>query len=150
MSTKTQKAFTMVELIFVIVIIGILSAVAVPKLSQTTSLAYLSKAKSELASVMSAIATHRQKQILSGKASTGITDLGDGTYAFSVFNADSTKEVVSVPVKQCTSGQKGCWTRTDATHYVYSFVDSGDALFKLASSRLICDSDEADCAKLLY
>jgi prepilin-type N-terminal cleavage/methylation domain-containing protein len=35
MFTSSKKAFTMIELIFVIVIIGILSAVAIPKLSAT-------------------------------------------------------------------------------------------------------------------
>jgi len=40
-----RHAFTMIELIFVIVIIGILAAVAIPKLSATRDDAYLTRLK---------------------------------------------------------------------------------------------------------
>ena len=62
-----KKAFTMVELVFVIVIIGILSAVAIPKLAPIVSNAKDAKAKSTVASVRNAIATQKQKLVLQGK-----------------------------------------------------------------------------------
>ena len=61
-----QKAFTMIELVFVIVVIGILAAVAVPKLAPIIDSAKTGKAKATIASVRSAIATERQKRILRG------------------------------------------------------------------------------------
>ena len=61
-----KNAFTMVELVFVIVIIGILSAIAVPKFAATRDDALISKARSEVAALRSAIATERQKRILQG------------------------------------------------------------------------------------
>ena len=153
MNIKMEKAFTMMELVFVIVIIGILSAVAIPKFTQTSILAHDAKATSVLTSVMSAIATERQKRILMGDFSaTGkITSLGTGTYAFSTFNADKggkIRDVVSQHVKGCGSGETGCWTRS-GTSYKYTFVDSGTADFKLANNKLECDNDAADCARLL-
>ncbi|WP_250325662.1 prepilin-type N-terminal cleavage/methylation domain-containing protein [Campylobacter sp. 2018MI13] len=50
-----KKAFTMIELIFVIVILGILAAVAIPKLNATRDDAELAKANTNLTTLMSDI-----------------------------------------------------------------------------------------------
>jgi len=61
-----KKAFTMIELVFVIVVIGILAAVAIPKFAATRDDALISKARATVAAMRSAIATERQKRILKG------------------------------------------------------------------------------------
>lgn len=61
-----KKAFTMVELVFVIVIVGILSAIAIPKFAATRDDAVVTKGIAEVAAMRSAIATERQKRILRG------------------------------------------------------------------------------------
>ena len=43
MQVSSKKAFTMVELVFVIVVIGILSAIAIPKLAATRDDAHITK-----------------------------------------------------------------------------------------------------------
>lgn len=63
---KNRKAFTLVELVFVIVIIGILSAIAIPKLAATRDDAQISRARAAIASLRNAISTERQKRILRG------------------------------------------------------------------------------------
>ena len=68
-----KKAFTMIELIFVIVVIGILAAIAVPKFAATRDDAIVMKARAAVGAMRSAIATERQKRILRGDF-TAITD----------------------------------------------------------------------------
>ena len=91
MYTPIHKAFTMVELIFVIVIIGILSAIAVPKFQKTSELAYASRAKSTVSALRSAISTERQKRILRGDMSSAIT--GAEAEALLTYGLDSTWSV---------------------------------------------------------
>ena len=83
-----SNAFTLIELIFVIVILGILSAIALPKFTTTKNLADTAKGRADVAAVRSAIVTERQGQIIKGinsyipKLCTLSTDttlfLGDG------------------------------------------------------------------------
>ena len=61
-----KNAFTMIELVFVVVVIGILAAVAIPKFAMTRNDAIITKAKTTVGALRSAIATERQKQILRG------------------------------------------------------------------------------------
>ena len=150
MKVVNHKAFTMTELIFVIIVIGILSAIAIPKFAATSVLARNSKAASELAAVRSALSAERQKRILRGDTAA-ITSLGNVFTNFSAAADGSTPEVLQYPPTVCSgSSDKGCW-RTEAgtpKPYIYNFADSGDAKFKLENNRLVCNNDASDCAKL--
>jgi len=66
MQTTSRKAFTMLELTFVVVIIGILSAVAIPRFAVTRNDAVITRGRSTVASLRSALSTLRQKNILKG------------------------------------------------------------------------------------
>lgn len=61
-----RKAFTMVELVFVIVIIGILAGVAITKINFGVSKAQINKAKSEIQAIRSAIINKGTDQLVSG------------------------------------------------------------------------------------
>ncbi|CAA6817742.1 MAG: Type II secretion envelope pseudopilin protein (PulG,guides folded protein to PulD in outer membrane) [uncultured Sulfurovum sp.] len=134
---QNRKAFTMVELIFVIVIIGILSAVAIPKLAATRDDAVITVGVNTLASVRNAIATERQKRILRGDF-TGITNLdndGDNTRIFTSFNTDNrdnNNSILEYPVKQGTNA--GEW-QVSGTTYTFYFT-GGSCAFTLANNRL--------------
>lgn len=62
-----KHAFTMVELVLVIVIIGILSAIAVPRLFVTRDDAIITRARADISSIRSAIVNIKNTNMLSGK-----------------------------------------------------------------------------------
>ncbi|MDY0117327.1 MAG: prepilin-type N-terminal cleavage/methylation domain-containing protein [Sulfurimonadaceae bacterium] len=75
-----KTGFTMIELIFVIVVLGILAAVAVPKFAATRVDAQISKGIADVASIRSGIVSERQSRLIIG--STGYIPNGIGTYTY--------------------------------------------------------------------
>jgi prepilin-type N-terminal cleavage/methylation domain-containing protein len=69
---KNQKGFTLVELMVVIAILGILAAIAVPKLMGSTETAKITKVQADLRTIGSAIAMYQAEK---GKDPTATTDL---------------------------------------------------------------------------
>lgn len=125
---KSRKAFTMLELVFVIVVIGILSAIAIPKFAVTRNDAVITKAKSTIASVRTALATERQKNILKGQ----FTDLNATTVGTNFAN------VLEYDVESCSSSGCGGWS-TSGTAYTFH-GPTGDVVYNLTSNRLVCDT----------
>jgi general secretion pathway protein G len=64
-----NKAFTLLELIFVIIILGILAAVAIPRGSDSIDAASFSKLKSQVATIRSAISSKYGKNVMEGNDS---------------------------------------------------------------------------------
>ena len=133
MQTSSKKAFTMIELVFVIVVIGILSAIAIPKFAATRDDATITKALTTVASVRSALATERQKNILRG-VFTDFNKTGVGT---------NFVNLLEYPVKSCnTSSCNGWVTGGDETTPTFTFKgpQGVDTVFTLQSNRLNCTS----------
>ena len=158
MQTSSKKAFTMLELVFVIVVIGILSAIAIPKLAATRDDATITKAIATIGSVRSALATERQKRILRGKFTpiTSLNSTDSTTYAFSTFSDDgdgNTDDVLQYVVTDCTDLGKtqGCWSVQDSgVTYRYTMPhNSTYADFNITNSRFNCKLPSSDNCKLL-
>lgn len=61
-----RTAFTMIELVFVIVILGILAAVAIPRFAATRDDAEVAKARSDISAIRASIVSERQGRLLQG------------------------------------------------------------------------------------
>ncbi len=128
MHTSSKQAFTMIELVFVIVVIGILSAIAVPKFAATRDDAIITKALSTIASVRSAISTTRQKNILKGT----FTDLNASTIGNNFAN------MLEYSVKNCNTSRCGGWSTSGL---VFTFHGpTGDVAYTYQNKRLECTS----------
>ena len=149
-NTKTQKAFTMIELVFVIVIIGILSSIAIPKFARTAVMAHDSAASSVLAIVRSALTTEHQRRILRGDY-TEITSLGNVFTQFSKAKDNTTISIMDNPPKKCSiPSDTACWKEDNTTtpiQYIYHFSDGGEAVFELSGGKLTCKTG-SDCTRL--
>lgn len=149
---SSRKAFTMIELVFVIVVIGILSAIAVPKFAATRDDATITNAIATVASIRSAIATERQKRILRG-AFTDMTSLGGETGndkdLFDWFDGNTTgSRVLEYPIRSCAASASGCWSKTSDSIYVYTMPTSGTVTFTFSNNRFTCPSTDANCLLL--
>lgn len=141
----SKKAFTMIELVFAIVVIGILASVAIPKLAATRDDAVISSAKVTVASIRNALSMERQKRILRGDF-TAITAVGDTTNVFGQFNVDSNgdqSDVLEYPIK--SEDAKDKWHFSSATgkdgrdQYIFSST-LDDVKFEVVSGKFECDS----------
>jgi general secretion pathway protein G len=150
MIIQNRKAFTMIELVFVIVVIGILSAVAIPRFAVNRDDAVVARAKSEVASIRSALATERQKRILTGtftpifKLSSSVTA---GAPVFDAFDGNVSKPVLEYAPLSCSSTtSQECWRETTTgtvgspiSQYTFYMPVTGTVVFTLANNRFDCN-----------
>ena len=141
---KSKNAFTMIELVFVIVVLGILAAVAVPKLAATRTDAVISKGVADVSSIRSAIMTERQARLITGNSNyiSGIAlntgGLFGGVLTYSI--TDST--------------DSGHWTSTGADSnasatYIYK-IDNTPCNFTYTRSTGKFDTNSTgDCLDLV-
>ena len=143
----SKKAFTMIELVFTIVIIGILAAVAIPRLSATRDDAEIAKARVMVASIRNALAMERQKRILRGNF-TAIETIGSGTNVFDVFDG-STAEVLEYAM--ASSSNSGRWSISGSgatTKYTFNQNSMTNVDFNITNGKFICDDATDGCKQL--
>jgi len=98
-----KKGFTLIELLIVVVIIGILAAIAIPKFSNTKDKAKLASVKTDIRNYMTA-----EEAYFSDNASYGAYgDLTSGNYEF-----------------QLTTGNEQTATTGDADGYMLTIVNN--------------------------
>jgi len=144
----------MIELVFVIVILGILAAVAIPKFAATRTDAQISKGRSDVASIRSSIINERQGRLIKGDSSwinslsheTGTLFDGNGT-------SSGDAELLMYGIKAAQSN--GHWRTTDADfpylHYIFQIKDSNcNFTYDAATGKFGLDDDQdAICDQLV-
>ena len=140
----------MIELVFVIVVLGILAAVAIPKFTATRTDAQISKARADISSIRSAIVTERQARLIKGDSAYIDGDaLDDASGLFS--------GILMYPI---TAGSgAGHWSVSgvaDVNTSKYNFnVANVNVLFTYTKSdgRFVCDTTNGtygtQCKKLV-
>ena len=84
--TAEQRGFTLIELLIVVVVLGILAALAIPQYTSTKGASYDAKAKSDLRNLVSEQEMHL---ISFGQYASDITTSGSSDSTTVVFNGSS-------------------------------------------------------------
>lgn len=140
---KSNKAFTMVELMVVVMIVGILAAVAVPMMTGRVDAAKWSEAKAGMGTIASALRAYTAEKGSFASAPSlleiGLTDNDlDGTYfthqAYALTSASASGGLISYVIT-CTAGNSTrsgkpampavmTLTSNAANSYVATFAES--------------------------
>lgn len=78
----SQKGFTLVELLVVVVVIGVLAAIAIPKFTSATDDAKIAKIKADMRTIASSIALYQARY--NGGSPPDLTTLKTANYLSSV------------------------------------------------------------------
>jgi len=106
---SNKKGFTLIELLIVVVIIGILAAIAIPKFANTKEKAYVAAMKSDLRN----LATY-EEQYAADNNGAYFTDAATGPAAMAGPGADFTPSANVTITATAVAGPPASWSATAA------------------------------------
>ena len=140
---KFSRAFTMIELIFVILILGILSIVALPKFAQTKRQADIAKGRADIATIRAAIVNERQSRVVLGDASY-ISKLSNGSEK--LFTGDGTRKLLTYGMS--SSSSSGNWSGSDPNYIYYVAESQNNFTYFDSNGTFMCVSG-SECSALV-
>lgn len=152
-----KSAFTMIELVFIIVVLGILSAVAFPKMAPFLEDAKIARGQSNVAAIRAAIVNARAKNMLSGTVSYPeiLDDAAHDAEGQLLFDGNTTINMLQYPLYSKETG--GNWMKKSAngatTRYRYYISNTRfvDFNYTRATGTFDCvhnANNDNDCALL--
>jgi general secretion pathway protein G len=147
-----RSAFTMIELIFVIVILGILASIALPKMGGTIEQAQIAKAQGDVSAIRAAIAGARQRILVRGinvyptKLDQQAAVANNGQ---PLFDTNGSISILTYPLY--ASSASGEWQKTANNTYVFT-VDTTAVTFAYNNANGIfdCNHNAADADEQRY
>lgn len=146
-----RTAFTMIELVFVIVILGILAAIAIPRFAATRDDAQIAKGRSDVAAIRAAIVSERQTRLLRGDSSyiNQLDDAALNTAGETLFDNNGTVASSLLQYGITAAAGNGHWMKTGNTSYTFQVMGDPVAFtYTPAGGLFDCTHTNANC-KLL-
>jgi len=151
-----KKSFSLLEIIFVITLISIISMIAIPKLFLNITSASYTQVKSDIALIRNAIISNKNKNIISGKGEAFINSLDDAkinvTYE-KLFVGKDDDMLLQYPIISTSFEKKeiGKWIKVSAYNYKV-FIDNKNAIefvYDSSNGTFDCDYKEDLCKDLI-
>lgn len=143
-ATTVKRAFSLIEIIFVIAIISIILIVAVPKLGDTLNKANTNKIKSDILLIKEGLNNYKNRMILQG-LTTPLESLEDNEQY--LFN-----KILQDPIYSSAKPKIGSWSKISDTSYKV-YVENGDSvefIYDNDDYSFECDHDNILCQELTY
>ncbi|MDN5063693.1 prepilin-type N-terminal cleavage/methylation domain-containing protein [Aliarcobacter butzleri] len=141
-----MKAFSLIEIILVLLIVAIITTFAMTKFNQVTNKTHLVTLKSQLALIQSGISKQKNKNILLSNL-PNISSLDDAST--NVNNQELFKKVIDFSIFSTnTSDRKlGSWAKVSQNSYIF-YLESNPINFVLENNSFVCKSQEDICKEL--
>ncbi|EQB39601.1 hypothetical protein M947_06300 [Sulfurimonas hongkongensis] len=145
---RSKNAFTVIELIFVIVVLGILAAVALPKFASTKEQADIASGRADIATIRSAIVNERQTQLVKGENSWIPTLSENDT---TLFTGDGDRTLLMYGIKAGTnSGDWAVVADSGRKRYTYKVGDTTTTFdYNSTSGIFSCETNTGNCNALV-
>ncbi len=143
-----KKAFTMIELVFVIVILGILGSVAISKMAVTRDDAQITKGRSQVSAIRDAIMLTRQQMMLQGKVGwlNKLDAIGSATATSgSLFDTNGSTKILDYPIY--AKDENGHWKKSANNEYTFK-VTNVDVKFIYSNGNFDCNHSIEMCRSL--
>lgn len=137
-----KRAFSLIEMIFTIVIISILLAVSIPKLGNILSSSKIIEIKSDIVLIREAIIKYKNKMILKNEP-----------YDLDVLDTDQENlfsKILTSPIIASSEQKIGAWSKIGTNKYKI-FIDnqnSVDFIYKSSDFSFDCDLKNIFCKEL--